>query len=206
VSIGKGFLRETAALPSDSEDRLHNACLFLESQLEKAGVALTDGATQLPRAICFTQPHCDLKEIRLTSWVLALVLKKHFGFKYLWSTDSDTIVLPDTIANMSAVLAAEPQAAGASAYVRLHNADETVVSKMTSLVFALDTYMNRAAAGALGKSEYLHGPATIFRLSALHDVVVPWCQFHYFFQDNSENCVSGLFVCGAVKAQFADDV
>lgn len=146
--------------------------------------------SDLPQAICYTQPHGDLKEIRLTSWTMAVVLGKRYGFKYVWSTDSDTRVLPDTISTMAHTLAAEPNAGGASVHVRLHNEKETNIAQMTGLTFALDTYLNRAAAGALNKSEYLHGPATILRLSALEEVIVPWCRFHYFFSDRSQNTVS----------------
>jgi hyaluronan synthase len=197
-SVGKYFYREirpaTEKYPGrrdalDPEKAFEDACAYLKSQLEEAGVLFNDPPT-LPKAICYTQPHGDLKEIRLTSWTLAVVLSKHFGFKYLWSTDSDTIVLPETISDMASVLAAQPNAGGASAYVRLHNESESLISRMVAAMFAMDVYLNRAAAGALRRSEYLHGPATIFRLSALQEVIVPWCRFHYFFSDRSFNTVS----------------
>jgi hyaluronan synthase len=193
ISVGKEFYREIRPTGEksnlDESQALEKACQFLKTQLIEAGIKEGDRST-LPQAICYTQPHGDLKEIRLTSWTLAYVLGRDFGFEYLWSTDSDTVVPRDTISNMASVLGATPTAGGASAYVQLHNVCDTPIAQMVGASFALDMYLNRAATGGLNKSEYLHGPATIFRLSALSEVIVKWSRFHYFFSDRSQNTVS----------------
>jgi hyaluronan synthase len=193
ISVGKEFYREVRPSGETSQldegQALEHACQFLKSKLIEAGIKEGDRST-LPQAICYTQPHGDLKEIRLTSWTLAYVLGRDFGFKYLWSTDSDTVVPHDTISTMANVLASTPKAGGASAYVQLHNVYDSAIAQMVGVSFALDMYLNRAATGGLNKSEYLHGPATIFRLTALSEVIVKWSRFHYFFSDRSRNTVS----------------
>lgn len=130
-------------------------------------------------AICFTQPHRDLKEIRLAAWVLSIVLADLIGSEYLWSSDSDTIVLPDTIQNLSRILSTETDAGGASALVQLNNGQVSLISQIAETAFICDAYLNRAALGALGRSECLNGPGSIFRIAALRRVVASWycCQY-----------------------------
>lgn len=69
-------------------------------------------------AICFTQPHRDLKEIRLAAWVLSIVVADAQKVDFLWSSDSDTMVRADTISSLTRIVAAEPKAAGGSALVQ----------------------------------------------------------------------------------------
>ncbi|KAH7400433.1 hypothetical protein BKA64DRAFT_642579 [Cadophora sp. MPI-SDFR-AT-0126] len=105
--------------------------------------------------ICFTQPHRDLKEVRLAAWILSIVLK---GVEYLWSSDSDTIVLPDTIFNLTKLLPQSPQ---------------------QQTAYNCDAYLNRSALGAIGRSECLNGPGSLFRIAALRTVAASWhhCQY-----------------------------
>ncbi|OKL55773.1 hypothetical protein UA08_08897 [Talaromyces atroroseus] len=56
------------------------------------------------------------------------------------------------------VLAAEPEAGGASALVQLNNGHVSFISQMAQTAFRSDVYLNRAALGAIGRSECLNGP------------------------------------------------
>lgn len=168
---------------------------YVKNELTEAG-ALND--SKPPQAVCFTQPHCDLKEIRFSVWIVSFVLADKYGFEYLWSSDSDTRVEPDTLDTLARVIRAEPQAAGGGVYVRLHNAAASAFSRMASLAWGLDTYMNRAALGAFGTSECLNGPSSMYRIAALRDVAVPQYRFHYFKQKDGkyQNTVSHVKMLG----------
>lgn len=163
-------------MPQDEGNAFLAAYSYLKEQLERANVF----GGEAPSAVCFNQPHSDLKEIRTSAWIISMILADAYGCEYLWSSDSDTIVQQDTLTNMLCVLQQEPGVGGGSVFVRLHNKGASAISRMASAAFSADTYLNRAALGALGTSECLHGPAAMFRLKALRGVVVPWYRFRYF--------------------------
>lgn len=120
--------------------------------------------------------------------MVSFVIADTYGYDFLWSTDSDTRVTAETIQTAARVVAAEPEAGAGSAYVQLHNANVSTFSKMASMAWAFDTYLNRASIGALGTSECLHGPSSLFRMTALREVAIKQYLFQYFNQ--IENCVS----------------
>lgn len=196
-SIGKQYIREAqrnGVIPRKSlskpseKDAFREAYEHTKSVMENAGFLRS---REPPRGVCFYQPHCDLKEIRFSVWMFSMVLADTYGFEYLWSSDSDTQVLSNTIEILAKSLKAEPKAAGAGSYVRLHNAEASDVSRMAGIVWALDFYMNRAAIGALGMSECLNGPSSMYRISALREVMVEQYRFHYF--QTTENTVSSTW-------------
>ncbi|KAF2094305.1 hypothetical protein NA57DRAFT_60935 [Rhizodiscina lignyota] len=192
-SLGKQFIRKALAngfksgkpAPTTSEkDAFRKAYDFTKSEMEKAGFLRSK---EPPKGVCFYQPHCDLKEIRFSAWMVSVIIADVYGFDYLWVSDSDTQILPDTVTTLARVLKSEPKAAGAGAYVRLHNAEVSSISRMAGLAWALDTYMNRAALSALGTSECLNGPTSMYRVSALREVMVVQYRFHYL--ESTENTV-----------------
>ncbi|PVH75778.1 glycosyltransferase family 2 protein, partial [Cadophora sp. DSE1049] len=130
-------------------------------------------------AICFTQPHRDLKEVRLAAWILSIILADLKDVHYLWSSDSDTIVLPDTISSITKIVAAEPTVAGASALVQLNTAHLSFIAQMAQTAYNCDAYLNRSALGGIGRSECLNGPGSLFRIAALRTVAASWyhCQY-----------------------------
>lgn len=220
VSVGKQFVRslgqsslsnglanghangkssKRAPIAHSEAEAFGHAYDYIKQQLVSAGV-LSSG--QPPRAICFTQPHCDLKEIRFSAWMVSFVVADAYDFEYLWSSDSDTRVEPNTLDTLARVIRAEPKAAGGGVYVKLHNAGASAFARMASLAWALDTYMNRSALGAFGTSECLNGPSSMYRISALRDVAVSQYRFHYFQQKEGQytNTV-GVYVCNARRPE-----
>lgn len=175
-------------------ERFQEAYAYLRAELKRAGVL---GDKKPPRGVCITQPHCDLKEIRFTAWMVSFVITDTYGYDFLWSTDSDTRVTNETIKTAARVVAAEPEAGAGSAYVQLHNAGASTFARMASMAWALDTYLNRASIGALGTSECLHGPSSLFRMTALREVAVKQYLFQYFRQ--TDNCVS-IFCRGSPQS------
>jgi len=148
-------------------------------QLEKSIFSRGISRNETPLFVCFTQPHAGLKEIRLATLILSIVLADLYDTEYIWSSDSDTLVCDETLPSIARILSAEAKAAGASALVRLNNAHQSSVSSMASAGFMCDAFLNRAALSALGRSECLNGPGSMFKKSALRKVVVPWYQYSY---------------------------
>ncbi|KAM0722490.1 hypothetical protein Q7P37_001931 [Cladosporium fusiforme] len=128
---------------------------------------------------------CQLEKSRLTGVLstneapLFVVLADLYDTEFIWSSDSDTLVSNETLSNMAKILFMEERAAGASALVRLNNSHESFVSNMASAGFMCDAFLNRASLSALGRSEYLNGPGSVFRKSALRDVAIAWYHYSY---------------------------
>lgn len=133
-----------------------------------------------PMAICFTQPHRDIKEIRFAAWIAAIVLADSYGFDFLFSTDSDTMILPDNLKNLTAILTAVPTAAGTSAQASAHDKSASPIAQMASILLACESYLYRAPLGVFGISEVLPGPSAFFRLKTHCEAVVPWYRYKIF--------------------------
>ena len=152
---------------------------FMKKEVQRLGWLEPSLTSQGFTAICFTQPHRDLKEIRLAAWILSIVLADMCNIEYLWSSDSDTIVAKDCIQNAFKILVSEPKAGGVSALVQIATTNLPIISRMAQTAFAFDAYLNRAALGATCRSECLNGPGTMFRIPALREVAVPWYRVQY---------------------------
>ena len=150
------------------------AYTYIRNRLEKAGLCNYQDRFPSQLAICFTQPHCDLKAIRFSAWLVGTVLAECYGIDFIWSSDSDTIVRPDTIPNITMAMARDPCIGGASAVVCVHNSHDSMIAKLATIMFALNTYLNRAAMGALGQSDCLMGSSSAFRVDALRQMLMPW--------------------------------
>jgi hyaluronan synthase len=114
------------------------------------------------------------KGIMFTTFVFSLVIADILGIEFLWSSDSDTIVFPDSLERTVNAFAADPQAGGASSGLVVHNADETSITKLASAVYWGELYLTRSTPAATGTSDCQSGPSTAFRLAALPEILVPW--------------------------------
>ncbi|KAG4431960.1 hypothetical protein IFR05_012556 [Cadophora sp. M221] len=192
VCVGQVFMeqrKEVAKQDFDSkpqrqsmpehEKQFEKAYRYIQNELQNSGFLDVIKDTTEDFAICFTQPHRDLKEVRLAAWILSIVLADLKDIDYLWSSDSDTIILPDTISSLSKIVAAESAAAGASALVQLNTSHLSFIGQMAQTAYNCDAFLNRSALGAIGASECLNGPGSLFRIAALRTVAASWyhCQY-----------------------------
>ncbi|KAL9026475.1 MAG: hypothetical protein Q9180_007479, partial [Flavoplaca navasiana] len=152
---------------------------FLKKEVQRLGCLEPSLTSQGFTAICFTQPHRDLKEIRLSAWILSIVLADMYNIEYLWSSDSDTIVAKDCVQNAFKIMVSEPKAGGVSALVQIATTNLPIISRMAETAFAFDVYLNRAALAATCRSECLIGAGSMFRIPALREVAVPWYRIQY---------------------------
>lgn len=178
----------------EHEEQFQNAYNYMHTELQNSGFLDMIKDTTEDFAVCFTQPHRDLKEVRLAAWILSTVLADLKDIDYLWSSDSDTIILPDTISSLSKIVAAEPSAAGASALVQLNTSHLSFIGQMAQTAYNCDAFLNRSALGALGASECLNGPGSLFRIAALRTVAASWyhCQYPHSQYRTASHPMDGI--------------
>ena len=126
------------------------------------------------KQLCIKQRHMHKKGIMFTTFVFSLVIADILGVEFLWSSDSDTIVFPDSLEGTISPIAADPTAGGASSGLIVHNADETAVTNLAATVYWGELYLTRSTPACTGTSDCQSGPSTAFRLAALPAILVPW--------------------------------
>ncbi|KAH6844483.1 hypothetical protein B0I37DRAFT_377616 [Chaetomium sp. MPI-CAGE-AT-0009] len=132
------------------------------------------GAPNGVRHLCLKQRHMHKKGIMFTTYVFSLVIADILGVEFLWSSDSDTIVFPDSLERTINTIAADPGAGGASSGLVVHNSQETTITKLASAVYWGELYLTRSTPACTGTSDCQSGPSTAFRLAALPEILVPW--------------------------------
>ncbi|KAH7008900.1 glycosyltransferase family 2 protein [Ilyonectria destructans] len=159
------------------EDECHdlamNHCIQLARRTleqEKINFRGVDGVRQL----CIRQKHMHKKGIMFTTYVFSLVIADMLGLEFLWSSDSDTLVLPDSLERTVNAIAADPKIGGASSGLIVHNESETAVTKLSATVYWGELYLTRSTPAATATSDCQSGPSTVFRLAALPSILVPW--------------------------------
>ncbi|KAK4164444.1 family 2 putative glycosyltransferase [Cladorrhinum sp. PSN259] len=126
------------------------------------------------RHLCLKQRHMHKKGIMFTAYVFSLVIADMMGIEFMWSSDSDTIVFPDSLERTINTIASDPKAGGASSGLVVHNARETAITSLASAVYWGELYLTRSTPACTGTSDCQSGPSTAFRLSALPGILVPW--------------------------------
>ncbi|KAK8104482.1 uncharacterized protein PG998_011515 [Apiospora kogelbergensis] len=120
------------------------------------------------------QRHLHKKGIMFTSLVFAMVVAEHLGVRFVWTSDSDSLVRTDSVEGTIATMAADPGAGGASSGMVIHNADESLVAKLSASVYWCDQYLTHALPASVGVSDCQSGPSAAFRLSAIRPILVSW--------------------------------
>lgn len=124
--------------------------------------------------LCLQQRHMHKKGIMFTTFVFSLVIADLLGVEFLWSSDSDTIVFPGSLSRTIDSIAADANIGGASSGLIVHNAAETTVTRLASTIYWGELYLTRSTTAATATSDCQSGPSSVFRLSALPDILVPW--------------------------------
>lgn len=124
--------------------------------------------------LCLYQPHLHKKGIMFTSFIFSIVISEILGIEYMWSSDSDTIVLPDSLRCTIDTIAGDPHVGGGSSGLIVHNENDSICTKLGSVVYWSELYMTRSVSTLSGTSDCQSGPSTAFRVSALPAVLYPW--------------------------------
>lgn len=66
------------------------------------------------RHLCLVQQHMHKKGIMFTSFIFPLVIAEMLGIEFMWSSDSDTMVLEYTLERTISTIAGDPTVGGVS--------------------------------------------------------------------------------------------
>jgi cellulose synthase/poly-beta-1,6-N-acetylglucosamine synthase-like glycosyltransferase len=114
------------------------------------------------------------KAIMFTSFIFSIVISEVLDIEFMWSSDSDTIVLPDSLQKTIATVAGDENAGGASSGLIVHNEHDTLWTKLGSAVYWCELYLTRSTSASSGTSDCQSGPSTVFRISALPGILYCW--------------------------------
>lgn len=142
----------------------------LEEHLGHKPLSGPDGIRQL----LVYQRHLHKKGIMFTVLVFSIVLADLLGIEFVWSSDSDTIVLPESLDGTISTVAGDYTIGGASSGLVVHNAADTVVTKLASTIYWCELYLTRSMPGSMAVSDCQSGPSAVFRLSAISPILIRW--------------------------------
>lgn len=142
----------------------------LEEHLGDRPLSGPDGIKQL----LVYQRHMHKKGIMFTVLVFSIVLADLLGVEFVWSSDSDTIVLPESLDGTISTVAGDHTIGGASSGLVVHNAADAVVTKLASTIYWCELYLTRSMPGSMAVSDCQSGPSAVFRLSAISPILIRW--------------------------------
>lgn len=126
------------------------------------------------QVICIIQPHVSKKSILFTNLVLSTVLGKINHIPYLWTGDSDTWVLPDTLPLTIGCMVTDPKIGGSCSLLGIHNGHESTVALLGSAVYWCELAITRGQTGAIDAVDCQPGPCAAFLLDALSSNLFEW--------------------------------
>lgn len=126
------------------------------------------------RVICVSQPHVSKKGILFTNLVLSTVLGRINHVPYLWTGDSDTWVLPDTLPLTIGCMAADPKVGGSCSLLGIHNGHESYIAMLGSAIYWSELALTRGQTGAIDAADCQPGPCAAFLLAALAPNLFEW--------------------------------
>ncbi|KAI1843926.1 hypothetical protein JX266_009982 [Neoarthrinium moseri] len=165
-------LELSASLPEsqNKEDHIISLCVREARQhLERSKVSLHD-----VRYLCISQPHMHKKGIMFSSFIFSLLITEIYGLEWIWSSDSDTIVDPDTLSSTTSVCASDNAVGGACTTLVIHNRSDNLLTRLSAAVYLSDYYLARSSPSSFGANECQSGPCALFRASAIAPILLRW--------------------------------
>jgi len=131
--------------------------------LRENGVLLSDGTGSL-RTICLYQPHRCKKDIMFTNMVFSLALGHANDLEYLWTSDSDTWVYPDTLCQTIGCMSTDPLIGGSCSALSIHNGSDSLIAQLGAAAYVrisvsiVPHILRYGAVGTLSYVSKAHGP------------------------------------------------
>lgn len=163
--------RERSTQTTD-EDIISRCCSIARKTLEDKNLMFR-GKDKITR-LCVSQPHMHKKGVMMTSFIIALVISEILDIELLWTSDSDSLIFPDTLTRTMATFAADPSVGGASTALFVHNKDETIMTQLGNAVYLNELYLARSFTGAAGANDCQSGPCAAFRIKAVRVELIAW--------------------------------
>ncbi|KAK7706840.1 hypothetical protein SLS57_009511 [Botryosphaeria dothidea] len=126
------------------------------------------------QVLCITQPHVCKKDIIFTNTIFTSVLGAERGVGYVWSSDSDTFVLEDTVDQTIGCMALDPGIGGSCTSLGAHNGDASIVAAVTAAAYWSELAFCRGQTGAVEATDCQPGPCAAFKIRAMEQVLFKW--------------------------------
>ncbi|KAL2832428.1 hypothetical protein BDW59DRAFT_180938 [Aspergillus cavernicola] len=205
AEIALGMDRDKEGQLSEVEI-ITRCCYIAREVLDEKGVKMFgDGAIT---RLCVSQRHMHKKGIMFTSFIMSLVLSDILGIEYLWTSDSDSMVFPDTLTRTMEIFS-DANIGGASTALCIHNRNETIITKLGGGVYLNELYLARSITGAVAANDCQSGPCAAFRISAVRDELLGWYKQtvlgHWMVTNEDRHLTTRLLLKGW-RVVFASDV
>jgi hyaluronan synthase len=125
-------------------------------------------------AICLYQPHKCKKDIMFTNMIFSLALGQANDIEYLWTSDSDTWVYPETLYQVIGCMSADPLIGGSCSALSIHNGHESIIANLGAAAYWTELAITRGQTGAVDSVDCQPGPCAAFRLIALEPILLRW--------------------------------
>ena len=147
---------------------------FIRSRLTEAISAQSIKDIQ---AVCIVQPHQSKKDILFTALSFATLISEEHNIPYLFSTDSDSMIVPGALGKIINSLESDVNTGGVSGHLMFSHPRPTYLTRMTASHYWFEQEIPKAQGAIFGATECQPGPCAGFRVSVLKSVLVPWyCQ------------------------------
>ncbi|KAH7318507.1 hypothetical protein B0I35DRAFT_432226 [Stachybotrys elegans] len=186
---------------------LQHCIQLVKTILEQHKISFT-GSDSI-RQLCIRQPHMHKKGIMFSSFIFSLVIADILGIEFLWSSDSDTLVMPDSLERTVSAMAVDPTIGGASSGLTIHNHNETIVAELASTVYWGELYLTKSTPAATTTNDCQSGPCSVFRLAALPPILIPWYRQAIFGKRmiiNEDRHLTTQLLSRGWRVVFASDV
>ncbi|KAJ5691286.1 hyaluronan synthase [Penicillium malachiteum] len=188
-------------------DIIAQCCSIAKTNLEKNDIKLV--GEQAITKLCVNQPHMHKKGVMFTSFIISLVVSDMLDIEFLWTSDSDSIVMPDTLTCTMATCAADPGVGGASTALTIHNREETVITQLGNAVYLNELYLARSFTGAAAANDCQSGPSAAFRFSAVSGELLGWYKqtvFGHWMVVNEDQHLTTRLLLKGWRVVFVSDV
>jgi hyaluronan synthase len=126
------------------------------------------------RGICIYQPHKCKKDIMFTNMVFSFALGHANDIEFLWTSDSDTWVYPDTLYQTVGCMSTDPLIGGSCTSLSIHNGEESVIAGLGAAAYWTELAITRGQTGAVDSVDCQPGPCAAFRMIALEPILLSW--------------------------------
>ncbi|KAF2221083.1 hypothetical protein BDZ85DRAFT_222266, partial [Elsinoe ampelina] len=171
-----GPISEKAAppAPATNQEDILPALVSHATAILQAHSALYTSPASPVRPICITQPHHSKKEIMFTTFVFSIAIAQANDISFLWSTDSDSWVYPDTLSTAIKSIYCDERIGGTATRFSIHNRDESMIAHLAAATYEADFALQIGLLSACDTTDCQPGPCALFRRKALEEAVVKW--------------------------------
>ncbi|KAH7013023.1 hyaluronan synthase 2 [Ilyonectria destructans] len=124
------------------------------------------------KAVMFSQPHGHKRTAMFTAFAMSLYACRTRDS--IFTTDSDTLIQPNGLDEMLALLRSAPQIGGVTADVKIWNRAESLLARLCSARYWFAFNIERACQSLWRCVGCLSGPMSMYRASDLETILGPW--------------------------------